>query len=256
MGISFVDPYVTKYVEGLLNNQKPLVLFLRSLRDDEILDGRWGKPQHDPEYPSPLIPQKYPSIEDELKNVLEQCVGPVLKLGGANQWQVWSENWHEAVAECAARASLIVMNVGDGPNKGLRWELDHVLHRIPPHRFVFFVPVDREVYERFRRLARKYFPHLPSYGGAGFIAFSDTWSPTFLPLSRGYSLRDAFTLALQPVFERNGCAHTLKSETNPSAIVGWDLLTAAQLASRAKYRERISRRVDWVLAILSLLLRK
>jgi hypothetical protein len=153
-----------------------------------------------------------PSIEGDLTSVLSH-VGPVVKVGGltgegseARRLHVSHEDWQATVKDTAARASLIVLNVGLGLTEGFAWEVQHIVATCAPGRVVCFVAVRRSEYDAFRQWAINLFPQpLPPYRGDGFIGFSHDWRPTFFALPKWRCEgQDAILLALGPVLRSLG----------------------------------------------------
>ncbi|WP_369202496.1 TIGR04222 domain-containing membrane protein [Streptomyces sp. PU-14G] len=138
------------------------------------------------------------------------------------------ERWQAEVLTLMDGAALVVIAAGLG--EGLLWEFRQATSRLPPHRLVVMVPLDREGYALFREHAGACFrrglpadPREPNRRGEidhALLYFDDDWTPRFaefadhpmiqLHLGRiatRFSVRryrNQLTHAAYPVFRANG----------------------------------------------------
>jgi hypothetical protein len=136
--------------------------------------------------------------------------------------------WKDLVLQRMRAATLVVIRAGTGA--GLLWEFGQAVSTLRPERVVVFVfNLSKVDYDAFAGQVREMLGiALPAVGSnslmrtiidlkenplnvmPGFIHFLDDWSAQFLPLPRtvvrlGYNdYKKSFSLALRPVFERNG----------------------------------------------------
>jgi hypothetical protein len=156
--------------------------------------------------------------------------GEPLPVPGADRMYATDSEWKDLVIQHMRAATLVIIRAGTGA--GLLWEFEQAVSTLRPERVVVFVfNVSKAEYDAFARQARERLgvalPLVESNSLArtiidvkenplnvtpGFIRFSDDWSAQFLPLPRtvvrlGYNdYKKSFSLALRPVFERNGVA--------------------------------------------------
>jgi len=214
-------------------DSSPLVLYLRSFRDDRIT----AQPADFNNY---LMAVLNPGVfvlteEEQLADALED-VGRFVAIGepgealpalGAERLYVGADAWQQTVMHMMAQSRLIVLRTG--LSKGLWWEVQRAVELVPPQHILFVVSYVGVEYEVFRTQAQHYLPcQLPEQpfrqkAGlraaiitdrlAGFIAFDVDWTAQYLPLVKlprdskdetvpGFELAQAIRTTLQPVFER------------------------------------------------------
>lgn len=142
-------------------------------------------------------------VEEEAFAEMFQSAGPFVAIGepgeklpplGAARIYVEDDNWKAVVIELLNRAQLVITFGGITP--GLGWELGQIRKLLRPERVVIMMPNSAESWQGFQRLANAKarlnlpdFPDKPlrkyaSTGLAGFVRFSDNWTPEFVPLPR------------------------------------------------------------------------
>jgi hypothetical protein len=211
--------------ESPLLDSKPDVLYLRSF-------------QSDPSTVFQQIVSRWTTEEEELASILRPFgdmvaigqPGERLPVPGAVRIYTRDSEWKQVVLANMRSASLVVIRAGSSP--GLLWEVGQAIQTLDPERLVIFVlNLGQEDYSQFANRVRINFGlQLPvietsslmrglidrressSKVKPGFIAFRNGWQAEFLPLPAtiirsGYNdLKKAFSIALAPVFERNGIA--------------------------------------------------
>jgi hypothetical protein len=120
----------------LARDPRPPVLFLRSFRDEDIVDltSRTGR-------------GSMRRSEEALCTALRR-VGPVIAIGrpgehlpetGAARLYVGDHDWQKAVRHFLAQAAAVVIVVGTSP--GVWWEIDAALESVDRRRLLFFFPI-------------------------------------------------------------------------------------------------------------------
>jgi hypothetical protein len=204
---------------------KPEVLYLRSFQADISTTRK-------------ILFAGFTTDEEQLANVLRPF-GDLIAIGrpgeplpapGADRMYATDSEWKNLVLQRMRAATLVVIRAGTGA--GLLWEFEQAVSTLRPERVVVFVfDVSKVEYDAFAGQVRERLgvalpviesnslvrtiidlKEKPSKLTPGFIRFSDDWSAQFLPLPRtvvrlGYNdYKKSFSLALRPVFERNGVA--------------------------------------------------
>jgi len=204
---------------------KSEVLYLRSFRADVSTTGK-------------ILFAGFTTDEEQLADVLRPFgeliaigrPGEALPVPGAARMYATDSEWRDLVLQRMRSATLVVIRAGTGA--GLLWEFGQAASTLRPERVVVFVfNVSKAEYDVFAGQIRETLGiALPAIGSnslmrtiidlkenplnvtPGFICFSDDWSAQFLPLPKtvvrlGYNdYKKSFSLALRPVFERNGVA--------------------------------------------------
>ena len=143
----------------LAEASRPLVLFLRSFDDDDLID------------PTPRIiplgdffPYRY---EESLCAALEP-VAPAVSIGrpgnkiaqlGGARFFVPDRAWRDAVGYLRRRAAVVVLVIGR--TEGLWWEVETSMQQVPPERILFFFPFVEHA-ERRRNVWQRVFKFHPS----------------------------------------------------------------------------------------------
>jgi uncharacterized membrane protein YhaH (DUF805 family) len=181
------------------------ILYLRSFHLDDVID----KPAW---YERIGLAFPRPTREERITSVFRRY-GPVLAIGrpdeklpalGAARFYCAADRWKEKVAEVARLSQLVVW--ASGITEGLKWELTHLLQRLPPQKLIIWThpyilklsQADREKeWQRFLNAFGALFPQpLPNrLGSARFFRFDEEYRP--LPAS---SLRELLSAKLYPVF--------------------------------------------------------
>jgi hypothetical protein len=208
---------------GPLHDSRPNVLYLRSFEADPATSFK-------------KVFSGFTTEEEQLADVLRPIgdlvaigrPGEPLPLPGAIREYATDSKWKELVLDRMRSAPLVIIRAGTGP--GLAWEVGQAFSTLKPKQIVVLVlNLSLDEYRFFADQVRLHTrialpPPEPCdmkwtivdvrYNSTkalpGFVAFSDDWSPSFLPLpftlSRvGYNdLKKAFNAALRPVFERHG----------------------------------------------------
>ena len=206
-----------------LMDSKPDVLYLRSF-------------QTDPSTAYQNITAGWTTEEEDLGKVLRPFgdmvaigqPGERLPVPGATRMYANQSEWKQVVLGSMQSAPLVIIRAGNSP--GLLWEMGQAVRTLKPERLLIFVlNIKVQEYNLFANQVRGNFglqlPAIessslmravidrresPSKAKPGFIAFESDWSAIFLPLPStiirtGYNdLTKAFSIALRPVFERNG----------------------------------------------------
>lgn len=199
------------------------VLYLRSFRTDIATTGK-------------ILFSGFTTDEEQLADVLRPFgdliaigrPGEPLPVPGADRMYATDAEWKDLVLQRMRAATLVVIRAGTGA--GLLWEFGQAVSTLRPERVVVFVfNLSKVDYDAFAGQVREMLGiALPAVGSnslmrtiidlkenplnvmPGFIHFLDDWSAQFLPLPRtvvrlGYNdYKKSFSLALRPVFERNG----------------------------------------------------
>jgi hypothetical protein len=182
---------------ALSEAQNPPILYLRSFRFD----------RHITSAPSDTLLPAGPTMEQKLVRALRP-VGPVLAIGrpnerypapGALRFYVDDTHWREKVEAIVPLCQLVIW--ASGNTAGLRWEIEHIIETLPPHRLLLWVHTQvaysgrqrRKAWLKFIEAHGHVFPKpLPfDIRRVEFIAFDDDWTPRPIP-GRGYrvSLRE------------------------------------------------------------------
>jgi hypothetical protein len=130
------------------------------------------------------------TYEQRLARALRD-VGPFVAVGdpterlpqlGAARVYADDAEWRETVAGLTARATVIVLHVGE--SDGLVWEFQHVVGVGKPERVILGLPLEtgpkrHERYDTFRRKFGDLFPRgLPeAIGESQFVFFESDWTP-------------------------------------------------------------------------------
>lgn len=173
--------------ELLKPNARRPILYLRSFQLDERMNRRTFSERFLGSYPSETAEQ---SLSKTLKSH-----GPTIAIGrpgeqlpslGAARFYVTDDKWQQKVADVAKEAEYVVWTTGS--TEGLRWEIEHLVHSVPPEKVILWAhphllklsPPYRELeWARFRTALGGAFPKpLPeTLGEARFIYFSQDWEP-------------------------------------------------------------------------------
>jgi hypothetical protein len=111
------------------------ILYLRSFQLDERISQRGWAERFLGAYPSE-------TAEQGLAKVLRRD-GPVIAIGrpdetlpqlGAARFYVSHDRWQAKVADVAREAQLVVW--ATGVTEGLRWEISHLIEKIPPEKLI------------------------------------------------------------------------------------------------------------------------
>jgi hypothetical protein len=202
-------------------DDRPLVLYLRSFRDDS------PDPVMNPGVQLPIVTTE----EEQLAGVLGE-IGRFIAIGnpreqlpqlGATRMYVDDAEWKHRVRDLMSEARIILFRAGAGSD-GFWWEVETAVQLVKPERLLFLVPSDEREWEVFRHVAQRYMPsQLPLCSGKkpllwelsskGLIYFEPDWTPRYVPLTskagRGDLLSPyapAFGKALRPALEQLNCA--------------------------------------------------
>jgi hypothetical protein len=209
--------------ESPLSDSKPDVLYLRSFRTD-------------PSSRLKVLLSGLSTEEEQLADVLRPFgdliaigqPGEPLPMPGATRMYASDSEWKALVLDRMRKAPLVVIRAGTGA--GLIWEFGQLVELSKPEKvLVLVLDIALREYVEFTDQVRTNFglglPQLepfstlnaltdyrknPSKVRPGFIRFSSSWIPEFLPMpttviTTGYNdLKKSFNLALRPVFEANG----------------------------------------------------
>jgi hypothetical protein len=127
-------------VEILEDTDQPVMLFLRSFKDDDLIDFATVLSKNPFER---SIPVRY---EERLAKVF-RTVGSVVAIGqpgepeprtGALRLYVSNEEWQNAVLYMMERAIIVIITVGR--TQSLRWEVQNSFERLGADRLLFFFP--------------------------------------------------------------------------------------------------------------------
>jgi hypothetical protein len=171
------------------------VLFLRSFRFDTISSSL-------PQWWEHLTSSPLPTAETNLVQMIWRHA-PVLAIGrpgestpppGAVRFYVRQDRWKETVEAIVPLCPLIVWTTGH--TEGLRWEIKHLLERLPPRKLLLWLHFNvarlsaaerAQEWAKFCEAYRDIFPQpLPRDAAkARFVAFQDDWTPVLIP-SSGY----------------------------------------------------------------------
>ena len=179
-------------IQVLREAKRAPVLFLRSFNFDSISSSvpKWQR----------FLPLNVPLPTAELN--LVQMIwrhAPVLAIGrpgestppaGAVRFYVRDDIWQKTVEAIVPLSDLVVWTTGH--TEGLRWEIKHLLERVPPRKIVLWLhfnigrrkQAERDAeWAKFREGYRDIFPKpLPEDAAkARFIAFKDDWTPVAIP---------------------------------------------------------------------------
>lgn len=211
--------------ESPLADSKPDVLYLRSFRTDVSTSFK-------------VLQSGLTTDEEQLADVLRPFgdliaigrPGEPLPIPGATRMYATDSEWKSVVLERMRSAPLVVIRAGTG--EGLLWELGQAILNLNPENVLILVlDISVKEYAAFVDQVKAHFglslPAIQPYGliravidyrenpskvRSGFISFSSGWIPDFLPIPSTYirlgynDFRKSFSLALRPVFERNGVA--------------------------------------------------
>ena len=201
------------------------VLYLRSFKDDEIsssstIGGLFWISHGSMSFFSVL------TEEEQLAKSFNDF-GTFLAIGrptenlpevGAIRIYVEDEKWKDVVTDLMCRSKVVVIRVSD--TKGLLWEINQAMSRVPPEKLVLVVACKKKQYNSFKEKAERLCSlKLPDYRGwrknvgslRGFIYFTPDWNSHFVRIKYNY-LRISATeplvplirIALQPFYERLG----------------------------------------------------
>ena len=210
---------------GPLQSSSPDVLYLRSFQSDTSTTFK-------------KLMSGLTTEEEQLADVLRPFgemvaigrPGESLPLPGAARIYATDSEWKGVVLDHMRSAPLVVIRAGTGT--GLLWEFEQAFSNLHPAKIVIFVMnITKHDYSAFADQMRTRFqltlPDIGTFGLLraaidlrdtpskmllGFIRFSDSWNPEFLPLPSinirlGYNdARKSFNLALRPVFEQHDIA--------------------------------------------------
>jgi hypothetical protein len=216
-------PRLARSAETVLAGDKRApVLYLRSFRDDELM-------QH---YSTAVQEPQGRTNEQALASIFS-LVGPVVALSepraaprlGIARTQHEDSQWQDTVIGLMQAAALVVMRIGD--SEGFSWEVEQALTLVPPERLVFFLPVQADRWRQFREIAGRHLSDvtLPAdptklgtvgnnrvikFGARGVLYFDSDWTPrvSLFTASLGYLLRlswkrnPVLDAALWPVLAR------------------------------------------------------
>ena len=120
--------------------------------------------------------------------------------------------WRTKVVDLMARVDVVVMRAGG--TSSVLWELQQVLDRVEPTRFLLYVDMPARDYASLRadlvrrlciggqpsfRLRLPEVEELARDGGVlGFVIFSEDWSPVALPMRRPWILGSPFRRFFAP----------------------------------------------------------
>ncbi len=144
--------------------------------------------------------------------------GEILPTPGAARLYVSDAEWKKVVRDRMQNARLVVIRAGT--SEGLLWELKEAVQVVNPKNLLILIKLGEKQYEAFRKQADQIFnvtfpiaQELKRFGTiSGFLRFSPSWSPNFLPLRAplfrcGYKRYcGLLKFTLRPVFEEHGLA--------------------------------------------------
>jgi hypothetical protein len=130
-------------LENLISkDQRPIILFLRSFRDDQV---KLKKPRSGIVMRMVSFGEPRPMLDHIL---LEEgtCYGPVVALGapgvrrpfGAARTYVSNEQWRETVIEFCRQSGMVVVTVDE--TESVRWEVQHILAQKHLPKTLFLLP--------------------------------------------------------------------------------------------------------------------
>jgi hypothetical protein len=178
--------------EVLRKAKHPPVLFLRSFNFDSITS---AVPKWQDMMP---INAAMPTAELNLVQMIFRHA-PVIAIGrpgesvppvGAVRFYARHDVWKQTVEAIVPLCQLVVWTTGH--TEGLRWEIKHLLERVPPQELLLWLHVnvarfskaerDSE-WQKLREAYRDVFPkELPADAASmRFIAFKDDWTPIAIP---------------------------------------------------------------------------
>jgi tetratricopeptide repeat protein len=188
-------------VEELLKaDPRRPVLYLRSFLDDHAASKLLSGIQT----PWAVIFGEVETEEEMLAKILSDF-GPLICIGkpgeeypelGASRMYVTQEKWHEKVKDLLARASIVVLRLGQ--TEGFWWELEHSIQELNPRALLIFVPYisDKTARDKIRQRAETLCPKpLPAFAGwekkggtvgslRGIIFFDLDWTGHYVDLTR------------------------------------------------------------------------
>jgi hypothetical protein len=219
------------------------VLYLRSFADDRRASRRYGALTE----------------EEQLARALA-WIGPLMAVGrpgeqlpevGAQRIYLADGDWQARVTELMAQAALVVLRTGS--TEGFRWEVMKALGTVAPERLLLVADSRRELRQVLDMIARRVgrspvrvrFPGRAIGSVKGLVTFDANWSPRPLRLVRApfrvreadERLRGRFTLALQPLFERQGVSCQLPRLSPLRIFWAVFLIGAAIIIPAADYYE-------------------
>jgi hypothetical protein len=176
------------------------VLYLRSFLDDHAASKLLSGIQT----PWAVIFGEVETEEEMLTKILSDF-GPLICIGkpgeeypelGASRMYVTQEEWHEKVKDLLARASMVVLRLGQ--TEGFWWELEHSIQELNPRALLIFVPyiADTTARDKIRQRAETLCPKpLPAFAGwekkggtvgslRGIIFFDLDWTGHYVDLTR------------------------------------------------------------------------
>ena len=169
-------------LEECLSDPRGVVLYLRFFGDDERTRFRVRDLLLLPLFPTWTFRGK----EVHLHRAFGEY-GPVIAIGrpgdrhppfGAYRLFVDVTRWREVVLDLMERSQLVILRAAVSP--GLAWELEQVLSRVPPRRFVLFLPFGRREWgvrlEAFGALFNRHCPEpLVLRDRSPLVVFDDSW---------------------------------------------------------------------------------
>jgi len=219
--------------EALKADPRRPVLYLRSFLDDhaasKLLSGI--------STPWAVIFGEVETEEEMLAKILSDF-GPLICIGkpgeeypelGASRMYVTQEEWHEKVEDLIARASMVVLRLGQ--TEGFWWELEHSIQKLNPRALLVFVPYisDKTARDKIRQRAESLCPKpLPAFtrwekkNGTvgslrGIVFFDLDWTGHYVDLTRrawtwktlprflGFAkARATVRYALRPLYQQAG----------------------------------------------------
>lgn len=191
--------YLAADVITVLNkDNRPPVLYLRSFTDDRSV------------LPADSI--RFKTYEQVLADAAQKS-GPFVAIGdpreempelGAARMYTGDE-WKDVVIKFMEASQIVIMQVGG--SEGLLWEVQQVVSRISPDKFILCLPIDvnrtgyaQEQYNLFRKNTTGVFPKpLPEFiGDSRLLYFDDNWLPQPLPLCEASEFLNQLLQTTQP----------------------------------------------------------
>jgi hypothetical protein len=173
--------------ELMRSNARRPVFYLRSFAMDKVLSRRSWLERYLGIFPLANTEQR---VTSKLRKI-----GPVIAIGrpgeklpqlGAARFYVSNELWQQKVGEVVVESQLVLWM--SGLTNGLGWELEHLIGRLKPERFLLWAhphllglsEARRE--EEWRAFLAKFGKHFPKplperLGDARYFVFAEDWTP-------------------------------------------------------------------------------
>ena len=159
----------------------------------------------------------FPDEQSLLADMLNQ-IGPYIAVKRPGQAGTWADvgayklpmpcdRWQSQIGDIISKARIVVVEAGE--TKGIMWELEQVISRVPPRKVLLVVPDTWSEYSTFlNRTKNMFLVPLPStLPNTRFLMFDDWWNPIALEnkkeIESDLMLNESSVHILVPFFKRN-----------------------------------------------------